>query len=254
MINKIQTVGLAAKGIVYSMIGALTALAAFDMGGQKAGRSEIIHFLQQQPFGNFLLYLLAVGILAYALWRFYTAIADAKREGTGKKALAKRFGYFCSGLVYSVFGITIFTTTWGGGSGSNQQYVVEQVLNKPFGPFLIGLIGVIIIGVGIFQIHKGYSNKYLQDLNPGYGGHKSMIRKAGKFGFMARGVIFAILGYFVLRAGVTHNAEMIRSIQGAFSFLQQQSYGTLLMGVIAIGMLAYGVFMIYVSKDSRIYS
>ena len=255
MIDKIQSIGLAAKGLVYSIIGALTAMAAFDMGGGTTGKSGVINFLQQQPFGKFILYFLSAGVLCYALWRLYCAIADPKSKGDDKTGTTKRIGYFFSGLIYGAFSISIFSSAMRGGSGSgNKQYVVDQLLDKSYGPFLIGLVGLIIIGVGLYQIYKGYSNKYLEDLNPGYGQHESVIKKAGKFGFMARGVIFGIIGYFVLRAAVTDNSEMIRSTRGAFQFLQQQSYGTLLMGVVAIGLLAYGIFMMYVSKDSRVYT
>ena len=255
MINKIQTLGLAAKGFVYTIIGALTAMAAFDMGGTAAGRSGVIDFLQQQPFGNFILYVLAVGILAYALWRLYTAIADPKSKGSDKSGTAKRIGYFFSGLIYLLFSITIFMSASGGGSGGDsKQHYAAQLMDKGYGPFLIVIIGLILIGVGIYQIHKGYSGKYLKELNTGYGTGRELVKKCGKFGFMARGVIFAIIGYFVARAGITENAQIIKGTQGAFQFLQQQSYGTLLMGIIAIGLLGYGIFMMYVSKDSRVYT
>lgn len=254
MIDKIQTLGLASKGVVYSVIGALTALAAFDMGGSKTGKSGVINFLQQQPFGQFILYALAVGILAYALWRFYTAFADPKDKGSDGTGIAKRIGYGISGLIYLSFSVTIFLTTIGsggsGGGGSKQKYAA-QIMDKSWGPFLIGLIGVIIIGVGLYQFYKGFSGKYLKQYNIGHD-KEGIVRKAGKFGFMARGIVFGILGYLVLRAGVTQNAGMIEGTQGAFTFLQQWNYGWLLMGLVAIGLLGYGVFMVMVSKYSNV--
>ncbi len=255
MIDKIQTFGLAAKGLVYGIIGALTAMVAFDMGGQKAGKSDVVDFLQTQPFGNLILYLLSAGIIAYALWRLYTAFADPKSKGSDTTGITKRIGYFFSGLAYMLFGISIFSTTMGSGGGSgNREYYVAQLMDKPYGPLLITLIGIILIGVGIYQVYKGYSGKYLEDLNPGYGRHQSKIKTAGKYGFMARGVVFAILGYFLMSAGITENASMVRGTQGAFSFLQQQEWGTYLMGAVALGLLGYGIFMLYVSKDSRVHS
>jgi|AntRauTorckE6833_2_1112554.scaffolds.fasta_scaffold11245_2 hypothetical protein len=256
MIDKIQTVGLAAKGVVYTFIGALTALAAFDMGGQKAGKSDTIDFLQKQPFGNFILYALAAGILAYALWKLYTAFADPKSKGSDGSGIAKRIGYGISGLIYLSFSVTIFLTTigggGGGGGGSKQKYAA-QLMDKSWGPFLLGLIGVIIICVGLYQFYKGFSGKYLEQYNIGKD-KEGIVRKAGKFGFMARGIVFGILGYLVLRAGITENPGMIEGTQGAFTFLQQFSYGWLLMGLIAIGLLGYGVFMVMVSKYSRVHT
>jgi len=257
MIDKIQTLGLASKGLVYSIIGALTAMVAFDMGGGKTGKSGVINFLQQQPFGKFILYFLAVGILAYAFWRLYSAFTDAKDKGSDASGIAKRIGYGISGLLYLAFSVSILTAAvgsgGGGGSGGKQHYA-DVLMNKPYGPWLLGLIGVIIIGVGLYQMYKGYSGKYMEELNAGESSQRELIEKTGKFGYMARGVVFGILGYFVLRAGVTENAGMIRGTQGAFSFLQQLSYGWLIMGIIAVGMLGYGIFMIFVSKHSHVHS
>lgn len=256
MINKIQTLGQASKGFVYCLIGALTALAAFGMGGQKSGKSGVINFLQQQPFGKFILWLLALGIICYALWRFYKAIADPKSKGDDPSGLVKRIGYFISGLIYLAFGITVFMSSIGsggsGGGGGSKQHLADRLMDMSYGPFLLGAIGVIIIAVGLYQFYKGYSGKYLKELNVHHSSQRDLIEKAGKFGFMSRGVVFGILGYFVLRAGVTENPGMIRGTQGAFSFLQQQSYGWLLMGLIAVGLLGYGVFMLFVAKNSEV--
>lgn len=248
MIDKLQTFGQASKGLVYIIIGSLTALAAFDMGGEKAGKSNVIDFLQQQPFGNFIIYVLAIGIFSYALWRFYKAIADPKNKGDDASGFAKRFGYFCSGVIYGTFGFAVLS---GGGGSSNQQYVA-QILDKSYGPLLIGLIGLIIIGVGIYQIYKGYSGKYLEELNAAQSNQKELLNKSGKFGYMARGVVFGIIGYFLILAALTTNAEMVRSTQGAFSYLQNLSYGWLIMGVVAIGLLGHGVFMMFVAANSHV--
>ena len=252
MINKIQTVGQASKGVVYIIIGALTAMAAFNMGGETAGKSSVIDFLQQQPFGNFIVYVLGAGILAYALWRFYKAIADPKDKGDDASGFAKRFGYFCSGVIYGTFGYAVISSGGSGGSGGSGQQYAAQLMDKSYGPFLIGLTGIIVICVGIYQAYKGYSGKYLEELNAPQSSNSGLLHTTGKFGYMARGLVFGIIGYFILLAGITTNADMIRSTQGAFSYMQQFSYGWLIMGVVAIGLLGHGIFMIFVAKHSRV--
>lgn len=249
MINKIQTFGQTSKGFVYIIIGALTAMTAFDMGGEKAGKSSVIDFLQNQPFGNLIIYILAIGIFAYALWRFYKAIADPKNKGDDASGFAKRFGYFSSGLLYGAFGFAVLS---GGSGGSNKQQYVAQILDKSYGPLLVGLVGLIIIGVGIYQIYKGYSGKYLEELNATRSNQRDLLNKSGKFGYMARGIVFGIIGYFLIEAASTGNAEMVRSTQGAFSYLQNLTYGWLIMGLIAIGLLGHGIFMIFVARNSSV--
>lgn len=250
MIEKIQTLGQASKGVVYIIIGSLTALAAFDEGGEKADKSSVIDFLQNQPFGNILIYIMAFGIFAYALWRFYKAIADPKNKGDDASGFIKRFGYFITGLIYGAFGVAVLSG--GSGGGSNRQQYAAQILDKGYGPILIGLIGIIVVGVGIYQIYKGYSGKYLKELNATRSSQKELLQKTGKFGYMARGVVFGIIGYFVLLAAYTQNADMIRSTQGAFTYMQNLSYGWLIMGLIAIGLLGHGIFMLFVAKHSSV--
>lgn len=249
MIYKIQTFGQSAKGIVYVIIGSLTALAAFDMGGETAGKSNVIDFLQNQPFGNFIIYLLAAGIFAYALWRLYKAIADPKNKGDDASGFAKRFGYICSGTLYGAFGFTLLA---GSGSGGNRDYYIAQLMEKSYGPLLLAVTGVIIIGVGVYQIYKGYSGKYLEELNATRTSQRELLNKSGKFGYMARGIVFAIIGYFLFQAGSTGNADMVRGTRGAFSYLQQFSYGWLIMGLVAIGLLGHGIFMLFVAKHSSV--
>lgn len=249
MINKVQTFGQASKGFVYIIIGALTAMTAFDMGGEKAGKSSVIDFLQNQPFGNLIIYILAIGIFAYALWRFYKAIADPKNKGDDASGFAKRFGYFCSGLIYGTFGFAV----WSGGSGgSSKQHFVAQIMDKSYGPLLVGLVGLIIIGVGIYQIYKGYSGKYLEELNATTSNNRELLDTTGKFGYMARGIVFGIIGYFLVQAASTGNAEVMKSTQGVFSYLQDFTYGWLIMGLIAIGLLAHGIFMMFVARNSYV--
>ncbi len=251
-LEKIQKLGFAAKGLVYFIIGALTALAAVEMGGEKAGRSDVINFLQKQPFGKFILLVVAIGIFAYAIWRFYTVIADPDNEGDEASGILKRFGYFISSLVYLLFGVTILMTTFGIGSGGgSQQYYLAQLMQKSYGPYIIGLAGIILIGVGIYQIYKGYSGKYREDLDSFLSGQEKTVSKIGKYGYMARGIVFGIIGWVVFNAAINQNTATVQGIQGAFSFLEQLSYGTFLMGIVAVGLMGYGIFMFLVAKNIK---
>ncbi|MDO6820165.1 DUF1206 domain-containing protein [Zobellia sp. 1_MG-2023] len=104
-IKQVAYVGFVAKGSVYAITGILAFLAAFNLGGQKAGKLQIIEFLEKQPFGKFLLAALGVGLICYALWRFIQSIQDPENMGTDGKALVKRVSFFISGLIYLGLGI-----------------------------------------------------------------------------------------------------------------------------------------------------
>lgn len=91
--------GYLGKGVVYGVIGILAALAAFSTGGETTDSKGAIHAIGQQPFGQVLLGLLALGLLCYALWQFLSAFVDAEGKGSDAKGIAQRTGYFVSGVI-----------------------------------------------------------------------------------------------------------------------------------------------------------
>ena len=109
--ENIRKIGIITKGVIYSLIGILTFLAAINYRGQVSGKNKVIGFLEQQTFGQILVIIIASGLLLYALWRFYSAFLDGKNEGSDKKGILKRIGYFISGSIYTLLSISIFTKT-----------------------------------------------------------------------------------------------------------------------------------------------
>lgn len=249
--------GFIAKGVVYLIIGVLTFKAAFDMGGQKAGQMQVLEFLEKQTFGNILLILMAIGLACYAAWRFIQAVKDPEHIGNDSKGKAKRVAFFLSGLLYLGFGVLAALKAFGSGSGSSGSSGSAQqssFLASETGLWIIGIVGAGIIIAGIFQFVKAYKNDYQKkfDLSSFTEPKKREgIEKTAEFGLSARGVIFLIIGFFAIKAALNSNPSNIKTTKEAFSFIQESNYGPWLMGLVAAGLIAYGLYMFLMAKYRR---
>ncbi len=248
-IKKLARFGMFAKGAVYVLLGGLTTLAAFNMGGQKAGKSDALKFLYEQPFGKILLGLLAIGLIGYVIWRFVQAFRDPENKGDDKKAIAARIGYGFSGLFYGFLAFEAVQILMQGGSsgggGGKRQELVGQLLSQPFGQILVGIIAVVILGKAIFQFYRAYSGSFAKRVKETDLDHKvkETLQKVGVAGYTARGVVAGIIGFLFLKAAIQSDPNQAQGTEGAFSFLQSSSYGPYLLAIVAIGLVCYGVFM-----------
>ena len=248
-IEKLARVGMGAKGVVYLILGTLTAMAAFNEGGQKAGQSDALKFIYNQPFGQILLALLAIGLIGYVVWRFVQAFRDPENEGDDKKGIAKRIGYGVSGLLYAFLAfeaIRMLVQSGSSGGGGGNKQVVSMLLEQPFGQILVGLVAVALFVKAVSAIYKAWTGKFMEEINAGQLDHKvrDIIKKTGTAGLAARGIVVGIIGFLFMKAAIQANASQAGGTEGAFSFIQSSSYGSILLGVIAIGLACYGVFML----------
>jgi hypothetical protein len=129
-----------------------------------------------------------------------------------------------------------------GGSGS--QEFSAALLAQPFGPWLVGLIGLIGIAGGLGQIWGGVTTSFEKDLNEGGMSQteRNVALWAGRIGMVARGIIFAILGFFVLQAALHVDPKQAKGLDGALQALANQPYGPWLLGAVALGLVFFGVF------------
>lgn len=254
-LQKMARVGFIAKGLVYGITGILTFLAAFNLGGKKAGKMQVLEFLEKQTFGNILLVIMAVGLICYAAWRLTQAIKDPENIGTDKKGKVKRAAFFGSGLLY--LGIAAMAvlkavgSSKGNTSGGGQK---TAFLATEIGLWILALGGIGIIGAGIFQFVKAYKNDYFKkfDLSSLKDPKKrKTVAKTAEFGLIARGVIFTIIGIFAVIASVQANPDKIKTTQDVFSFLQDSSYGAYFMALVAAGLVAYAGYMFLMAKFRR---
>lgn len=250
-LKKIARTGYVAKGVVYGIIGALTFMAAFNLGGQKTGKTGVIKFLEEQSFGNVLLVLIILGLLCYVAWRFIQAFQDPENIGSDKKSKVKKLAFFISGLVYLALAFYALKTLLDANSSSGGSTKAFEFLNGDIGVLIFAIIGLSLAGTSIFQLRKAYTGKFLEKFNYQSISEKKKrktIKTTGYLGIIARAIIFGILSFFFLKAAYHSNTNNIQSTTDAFSFLQNSSYGSWLMGIVAAGFVCYAIYMFAMAR------
>lgn len=256
-IERLARLGYAAKGIVYGIVGLLAVQAALGTGGKTTDMQGALGTIVTQPFGKFLLSLVAIGLLGYAVWRFVEALRDPDNKGTDAKGLAARAGSAVSGLIYAGLALSAVRIVLGsGGAGGNNSTAdwTARLMAQPFGQWLVGTVGAIILGVGFYQFYKAYSAKFRNELklNQMSEIEKTWAMRVGRFGLAARGVVLGITGIFLIQAARQSDPNQAQGLGGALEALAQQPYGPWLLGIVALGLIAYGTYMGVQARFRRI--
>jgi hypothetical protein len=237
--------GYGARGIVYCLVGGLALLAAIGAGGETGGNKSALATLLAQPFGRIWLGLIAVGLVGFAFWRILEAVTDADHRGNSGKALAQRAGHIVSGIIYGGLALSAAQLALGkrgkGGDDAAIHDWTAWLLSKPLGQWLTGLVGLVVIGVGLAFLRKGWKSDVLERLSL-----PDEVRRwavpMGRLGFAARGVVFGLIGAFLILAAVHSSSAEAKGLAGALQVLSARPYGSVLLALTAAGLFAFGLF------------
>jgi hypothetical protein len=236
------------KGILYGLMGALALQVALGNGGQVAGSREAARLIERQPLGAVLLLLMAVGFAAYAVWRCLVAIQDSEHKGRDLKGFTQRAGALVGGLANAALAIALFQMALGRSGGRNDaaRSWVGELLAQPFGAVVVAVVGVGIVIAALVQFHRAYTKKFLGDFR-----WRSMSRderrwvtRLGQAGYGAQAVVFSIIGAGLVRAALEKDPGQTRGVREALLDIAHSSAGQILLGVVALGFLAFGSFLI----------
>jgi hypothetical protein len=251
--------GYAAKGLVYIVIGILAALAAFTTGGKTTDSRGAMEEILSQSYGKLLLGAVVVGLASYAVWRVVQAVKDTENKGSGAKGIAVRGGYTVSGVIHAGLALSGVQLMFGSGEGGSTGDAASKewtatLLEQPFGQWLVAAVGAGFIIFALAQIYKAYSTKFREKLKTGEmsQGTENFAVRTGQVGLVARGIVFGIIGAFLALAALHSDAGEARGLSGALRALEQQSYGQWLLGVVALGLIAYGFYMFVQARYRRI--
>jgi hypothetical protein len=256
-IERFARYGYAAKGVVYVLIGALAAMGAFHVGDGPTDSRGALAQIVRQPFGRVLLGVVATGLAGYALWRVVQGLRDTEDKGTSWKGLAVRTGYACIGVLYAGLSYSAVQLILGHGAGKNSdehsREWTARLLMLPFGRLLVGLAGLSVIGFGLWQCYKAFTAKFRRKWKRHEMSERSRLlaTRAGQVGLTSRGVVFGIIGLFLIQAAWRARAEEARGLGGALRALEQQPYGPYVLGAVALGLVAYGLYMFVEARYRR---
>ncbi len=246
-LKTIAQAGLISKGIVYVLIGVLAFMAAFELGGQSnkdGGKEGAFQTLLNLPAGRILLGAVAVGLLCYAVWRFIQAFHPKKEEAQGAKKWGYGLRYILSGAAYLVLAFAAAKIAFYNRSGGSNNNMASTILSKSYGSVLLIIVAIILAGIGVYQLWYAYSEKYKKHIQAGAvnSNAASLIINAGKWGYAARGIVWLLIAWLLIKAALTNNASEAGETTGAFQFLEEASYGSYLLGALGVGLALYGIF------------
>ena len=235
--------GYAAKGSVYGVIGALALMQLFTAGGKSTGSSGALATLNQQPFGDVLLYLIAFGLILYTLWRFSQGILDVENKGSDASDLVQRSGLVISGALYSVLAWQAISLAMGSGggssSGSNSERA-QDAMAQPGGTWLVVAVGVGFLITALYQLWRAWSLEFTEHWRHDLSGElRRRITQVSRFGIAARAVILAIMGGYIAYSGLTADASEVKGLGGVLKTFTADPW---LLGTFAIGITCYAIY------------
>src|SRR6202163_1987653 len=223
----LERLGYAVRGALYAAMGLLALRIVFSVaGGQTTDLTGSLVFLIGNPLGKLVLIVAAVGLAACPLWGFTRAIYDPLHRGSDASGYMARLGFVTSAISYAaivILALQILAGS-GGASGESTQKTIASVLNHPGGGLVTVIIGVVAIGVGLGQFLEAYRATFARDLKGTEMSERERKRAIalGRFGMFARGVVFLVIGWFIVQAGIHHDATQVQGFGGAFVFLLNQ--------------------------------
>ncbi|HET6987564.1 MAG TPA: DUF1206 domain-containing protein [Kribbella sp.] len=237
------TVGLIAYGVVYLMIAWIALQLAWGKSSQEASQQGALQELASKPFGNVLLWIVAIGLFALVIWR-------AIELAYGHLDLEKKVSAVGRGVVYLVLGISAVKVALGSSSSSTgqQESLSAKVMAHGPGRVLIVVIGLAIIGVGVRDLYKAITKKFTEDL---VGGVSETTILLGRIGYAAKGVAFIVVGALFGWAAITYDPKKAGGLETALRTIKDQPFGSVLLTILALGIAAFGVYAFAWSRNAR---
>lgn len=266
---KFAQIGWAAKGIVYLLTGVLAfTIVAKPQGssGQSSGStgqadtSGAVSTIARQPYGMFLLWLMAAGLFVYAAWRLVTVVLPADM---GAHAILRRIGYTVSAASYIVLGVTAISlarkpgsSSGSGGSSQDSQVdkVTRSIMEGPAGRWLVAIGGVAVVGLAAYFLYKAVTASFEKELE-----HRSVgpfswhfVRAIGRAGWIGRSAMMALIGVFLTRAAVNFDPEQASGLDDSLRRVVDNDFGMVLVVIVALGLTLYGAFCVISSPARKV--
>jgi hypothetical protein len=235
--------GLAARGVIYILIGWVAILVALGQSSRQADQQGALQLLARQPYGLVSLWLIGIGFAAYALWRLSEAAFGVTGEGNGA---GPRLKSLARAVIYAGFAYLTFQVISGsaGSQTKKQQDLTAKVMHHSGGRWLVGLVGLIIVIAGLTLVFEGIRRKFMKFLETSRMSLRTrrIVERLGVTGTTARGVIFALAGVLVVEAAVTYKPAKAGGIDKALLTLRIQPFGEFLLILAALGLIVFGIY------------
>ncbi|KLE36088.1 DUF1206 domain-containing protein [Aurantiacibacter luteus] len=234
--------GYAARGLTYLLLGymALGTRASPDEGNQ-----AVFEMIQDVPLGQPLLYLMAIGLAAYCVFKFASAIGDVQHRGSDTKGILQRVGDAASGIAYAILAWAALQFAGGDKQSAESGQTAQAtgtVLDWSLGGVLIGLVGLGFLIGGFMQAKKAYTASFMHRMA---GDAPSQVELVGRVGHAARAVVFAIVGWSLVQAAWLESTSQVKGIGEALLSLRESGF---MYTLVCIGLMLFGVFSLVAAR------
>jgi len=255
-LERLARAGLVARGVVYGLIGILAIKVAFGSGGETTDQQGALKTIAGQPFGKVLLVLVAIGLAGYALWRLVRAAIGHGPE-TGEDDAKDRISGFVSGIAYGALCFTAVKILIGSSSSSSSSKTEKAtggVLDWPLGRYLVIVAGLVVLGVAVDQALKGIKQKFREDAKTGEMSPRvdQAYTAVGVVGHLARAVVFALIGWFVIKAAIDYDPDKAVGLDQALAKLSSSAFGPVVLGIVAAGLIAFACYSVLDARYRRV--
>ncbi|MGW1956933.1 DUF1206 domain-containing protein [Streptomyces sp. NPDC001920] len=249
--------GLAARGVIYLLVGALALQIAFGDSNKQADRGGALAELSQKPFGAVLLWALGIGLVGMALWRLSEALfGSVGRDGRSarKRLLATvRFAFYVF-VAYSVLTFAVSRNQSGGSSDQQSRDATARALEIPAGQWLVAAAGIGVVAAGCWIGVRAVLRKYHDKLRLGQMSHRTrqLVDITGVAGGAARGMVFAVAGVFAVRAAIDYEPDQAKGLDDTLRTFADTPLGPWLLVCVAAGLVLFGVFSFAMARWRRV--
>ena len=258
-IKKLAQFGFYTKGFLFIVIGILAIMVAIgEKGGQISDASGALSRIAQATYGKVFLIIFIAGAFGHGAWNVLRGVADVDNagndlQGIGKRIIAVSVGLFYFFLAWTAWSI-VFTANVAVENGTMQKTFTAILLALPFGAILVAAIGLAVIGAGINECYRGLTGKVQEHFRQYKleGNSRNIISVLGFLSFLARALIFGLIGWFFIATAIEANPNEAIGIDGALRHLAASYYGKILLFLTSAGLICFGVLSLYEAKYRRL--
>jgi hypothetical protein len=249
-LEQLARVGLIAYGVVHLLVAWLALQLAWGGGGESADQSGAMRTLAESPVGTPLLWLVAVGLIALAVWQAAEVLRWRRGWSASGKARTKAIRKSGNALIKAIIYVTLavlairFATGSGKSSSQSQQETTAGVFAWPAGQWLVGAFGLVLIGAGVWHIRKGLTKHFMKQIDTSKASPSAvrLVTRLGQVGFPGKGIALAGVGALLIWAAVTFDPSKARGLDGAMHEILGLPFGQILLTLVALGIAAFGAF------------
>jgi len=248
--------GFLSRGVTYAVIGGLAVALAVDAGRTRASPNQqgALALIAQAPLGRFVVGAVSVGLLAYALWKLGLGVIGVGPEGGGGRSLKDRLANLGAALVYvAFFAVSVQVLIGTAGANAGERGETAGVLGWPAGNWLVGIAGVGLAAISIFQCYEALCDKFADDNKLGEmtARQRRLFHVLGRIGLAARALVFVLVGYFLLRTAINFRASGI-GLDGALAEVQNHPFGRWVLVLVAAGLEIFAAFSVFEARYQRL--